>query len=134
MNNKTTKTILGCILATLATVAFMLPAAAQSDDMYGTFATTKNGCAAGAKTQIVFKKKTATGPSIITSAKFECALAGLKPAGSGMMSSDAICVVDTGNGDEPVEDTVAFDFGNYKDRFEVSIPKMNDWIKMYRCK
>ncbi len=134
MNNKNMKTTLACTLITLATASFALPAAAQSGDMYGTFATTKNGCSAGAKSKIVFKKKTATGPSMITSAKFECALAGLKPAGSGMMSSDAICVVDTGKGDEPVEDTVAFDFGNYKDRFEVSIPKMNDWIKMYRCK
>ena len=134
MNNKTTKTIHGCIFATLATAAFALPAAAQSDDMYGTFSTTKNGCSAGAKSKIVFTKKTATGPSMITSAKFECALAGLKPAGSGMMSSDAICVVDSGNGDEPVEDTVAFDFGNYSDHFEVAIPKMTDWLKMYRCK
>ena len=134
MNKNIMKTTLGCPAAFLATAVFLLPAAAQSDDMYGTFSTTKNGCSAGAQKRIVFKKNSASGPSMITNTKFECALAGLKPAGSGMMSSDAICVVDTGNGDEPVEDTVTFDFGNFKDHFEVSIPKMDGWIKMYRCK
>lgn len=132
MNNKAIKTTSGCTAAILATAIFMIPAIAQADDMYGTFSTTKNGCS-GSGTKIVFKKNTTTGISMISSKKFECALAGLKPAGSGMMSSDAVCVVDSGKGDEPVEDTVAFDFGNYKDRFEVSIPKLNDWIKMYRC-
>lgn len=134
MNNKTMITTLGCAAALFTTTILVVPATAQADDMYGTFSTTKNGCSAGPQSKIVFKKKTATGPSIISSVKFECALAGLKPAGSGMMSSDAICVVDSGNGDEPVEDTVAFDFGNNKDHFQVSIPKLNDWIKMYPCK
>ena len=129
-----TKTILGCSLAALATAAFVLPATAQSDDMYGTFSTTKNGCSAGSDTKIVFKKKTTTGPSMIIGSDFECALRELKPAGSGMMSTEALCVVDAKNGTKEVEDNVAFDFGNYSDHFEVAIPELDDWKKMYRCK
>ena len=134
MNNKITKTILGCTLMTLATLSFSLPAMAQSDEMHGTFSTTKNGCSAGQKMRIDFAKKTASGSSIIKGSNFKCALTELKPAGSGMMYSDAICVVETKNGTKSVEDGVTFDFGNYADHFEVAIPKLDGWIKMYRCK
>lgn len=133
MNNKMRKIISSWAVSTLLTGALLLPVVAHADDMHGTFATTKNGCSAGAKERIVFKEKTATGPSMITGSNFECALKELKPAGSGMMTTDALCVVDSENGTVEAEDSVDFDFGNYKDHFEVAIPKLDGWIKMYRC-
>ena len=134
MNKKSSKILLGCALSALATLAFLIPAAAQSDDMHGTFSTTKNDCDAGQKTRIVFTGKTTSGPSIIKGSDFECALAGLKPAGTGMMYSEAICVVDGKNGTKAVEAGVTLDLGNYEDHFEVAIPELDGWKKMYRCK
>ena len=134
MNIKIMKATFGCIAFFLSTVALLLPAAAQSDDMYGTFSTTKNGCSAGQKSRIVFTGKTTSGPSIIKGSDFECALRELKPAGSGMMHSEAICVVDAKSGTKAVEAGVTLDLGNYSDHFEVAIPELDGWVKMYRCK
>lgn len=116
------KTGLAVAGAFLAAAIFGGGDALAQEDIYTTYTSQKNGCTA-ADTLISFAKDSVSGPG------FSCVLFNPSPAGSGLVNYDGACLIGT----EKVSDFVTFDLGNYPDRFEVSIPKRDDWLAMYPC-
>lgn len=95
----------------------------ENSDIYTTYSTEKNGCAANIDQLIIFSKTSIKGPN------FFCELSEATPAGSGMVNHEAVCTIDG----EVVNDFVDFDLGNYEDHFEVGLPGWDNWTSMFPC-
>ena len=111
-----------CAAALAAMLTLIAPESAGADDLdiHTTYATTKGGCASG--------EKITWTPTAISGPGFNCTLGDSRPAGTGMVAHKGTCQI----GGNSVEDWVAFDLGNYRDRFMLSIAG-GDWIAMYPC-
>lgn len=92
-------------------------------DLQTVYATTKDSCHTSKESLITVLGRSVHGPG------FDCELSDSRPAGTGLSLFVAQCKIN----DVAVSGDVVFDFGNYADHFEVSIPNNDDWLALYPC-
>ena len=93
---------------------------AAAEDFHTTYATQKGGCAAGPT--IAWSPKRLAGPG------FQCELGEARPAGTGLVTYEAICAA---NG-TTLTDPIALDLGNDPNRFAVDVPGVGSF-EMWPC-
>jgi len=111
--------IAGAILVTGLSAAIQ----AQEIDIQTVYATKKGACGADPEARVEITQGKIIGPG------FTCELSTGRPAGTGLVAYDAICVVDG----KKSTTSIALDLGNYDDRFELSLPGRANMLSLYPC-
>ena len=92
-------------------------------DLQTVYATKSGSCKTSKESLVTLLSQSIHGPG------FACELGDSKPAGTGLILFSAQCKIN----DAAVSGDIVFDFGNYDDHFEVSLPNNDDWLTLYPC-
>jgi hypothetical protein len=114
---------IACFTICAAIVLAVAPVAAQvyTDHLLGKYATTEDGCAAGA-VGFEIRRGIVEGPNVF------CILGATKPTDIGTEAYEANCR-------QPgVIGTLTFDLSNKPDHIRIMLPEREDWLTLYTCK
>ena len=112
------------VAVAVAQIATFSPLAyAQDVDIQTIYSTEKGSCGGGSHTKVEISEGRIAGLG------FECAISSGGPAGTGLVAFEGYCLVDGKTSSKGF----ALDLGNYDDRFELSLPGRENWLKLYPC-